>query len=541
MEGIRTLSRAMDTTATLIEPAIARVRELLAARNVEAAGPPEACADVLKPLASARLYLDLFRPPVYETCDPAAWLNGHAERLENDRCVIVTNAVPSCVCDPAQAWACLVTLLDGVQLYEDAVLLAEMFEEDGIPRITLALDGPGAFPERLRVGGDLPVTFETLCECWTVATRGGRIRRTPSGLELRMQGMREPGPSDESLGPLVEQVSKLNRAIKEYQAAQDSRAETGELWTGACAQAEACLALLDGPAQPGPADFLRTIRDAVSLNTPEAAERAIAVDVFAEREIPPVVVTRPALARAWYGAVQHAFMVLPRGGRLAFMADYDARARQVATMIEMEGTQCAAGETVYLASIRRGVQELHGGTVECLAEKNGMLLTLTIPDRVGEALDAWLPGWERFLTESQQMLRVLKSGSQPLPEEFLLGGILENELERWLMPLLTEPAVVNVVHDGVASLEGLPGASSERLAKALSQIKRGKPKKEIVRPPYAGELLWAFRGPGRAREALRLEPLDDDALRDLCAGLIQPSVEHARCLRHIARLAGERP
>ena len=120
-----------------------------------------------------------------------------------------------------------------------------------------------------------------------------------------------------------------------------------------------------------------------------------------------------------------------------------------------------------------------------------MLLTLTIPDRAGEALDAWLPGWERFLTESQQMLRVLKSGSQPLPEEFLLGGILENELERWLMPLLTEPAVVNVVHDGVASLEGLPGASSERLAKALSQIKRGKPKKEIVRPPYAGELLWA--------------------------------------------------
>ena len=539
MEGIRTLSRAMDTTATLIEPAIARVRELLAARSLEAAGPSEACADVLKPLASARLYLDLFRPPVYETCDPAAWLNGHAERLENDRCVIVTNAVPSCVCDPAQAWACLVTLLDGVQLYEDAVLLAEMFEEDGIPRITLALDGPGAFPERLRVGGDLPVTFETLCERWTVATRGGRIRRTPSGLELRMQGMREPGPSDESLGPLVEHVSKLNRAIKECQAAQDSRAETGELWTGACAQAEACLALLDGPAQPGPADFLRTIRDAVSLNTPEAAERAIAVDVFAEREIPPVVVTRPALARAWYGAVQHAFMVLPRGGRLAFMADYDARAPS-RHHDRNGGHPMRRGRTVYLASIRRGVQNFTGnGRMPCREERHAAHPDHSRPR--GEALDAWLPGWERFLTESQQMLRVLKSGSQPLPEEFLLGGILENELERWLMPLLTEPAVVNVVHDGVASLEGLPGASSERLAKALSQIKRGKPKKEIVRPPYAGELLWAFRGHGRAREALRLEPLDDDALRDLCAGLIQPSVEHARCLRHIARLAGKRP
>ncbi len=528
----------MHTTATIIEPAIARVRESLAARSVDPSSTPEDCADVLRPLASARLYLDIFRPPVYETCDPAAWLKAHAEHLENDRCAMVTDAVPSCVCDPAQAWACLSTLLDGVQLYEDAVLLAELFEEEGIPRITLTLDGPGAFPERLRVGGDLPVTFETLCERWTVATRGGRIRRTPSGLELRMQGMREPEVSDESLVPLVECVSKLGRAIKACQAAQDSGPQAAPVWTGGLAQAEACLSLLDGPARPGPADVLRSIRNVVSLNTSEAGERAIAVDVFAEREIPPILMTRPVLARVWQGAVQHAFMILPRGGRVAFMVDYDADARQVSSLIEMEGTQCAAGETVYLASIRRGIQEFHGGTVECLAEKNGMLLTLTIPDRVGEALDAWLPGWERFSEQSRQMLRVLKSGSQPLPEEFLLGGILENELERWLMPLLIEPAVVNLAHDGMASLEGLPGASAERLEKSLSQIKRGKPKKEIVRPPYAGELLWAFRTPGRARNALRLDALDDEALRELCVCLIQPSVDHARCLRHIARAAG---
>ncbi|HPK00622.1 MAG TPA: hypothetical protein PKW60_14145 [Candidatus Hydrogenedentes bacterium] len=489
------------------------------------------------PLASARLYLDIFRPPVYETCDPEAWLKAYAGALEDDRCSLHLQAVSSCVCDPAQAWACLSTLTSGVELHEDAVLLVELFEEEDIPRIALTLDGPGTFPARFRVGGDLPIPFETLCERWTVATRGGRIRRTPAGLDLRLRGLREPETSDESLAPFVDCVSKLNRSIMECLAAQDGGPKDAVPWPSALGQAEDCLALLDGSMPTGSADFVRTIRDAVAAEADVTSEQALEVDVFAERELPPLMITRPALFRAWESTVQHALMSLPRGGRLAFMVDYDANARSVSTLIELEGTQYIPGETVYLASIRRGVVELHEGTVECSAELNGMLITVTIPDRVGKTLDSWLPGWERFSEQSRQMLRLLKSGDSPLPEEFLLGGILENELERWLLPLLTEPVMVNLAHDGVESLDGLPGASKERLDKALSQIRRGKPKKEIARPPYAGELLWAFRAPLHARNALRLNTLDDGELRELCLELLQPSVDSARCLRFIAHAA----
>ena len=534
---MRTLGPVMNETATLIEPAVACVRERLATRCAGLSGASTDCADLLEPLASARLYLDILRPPVYETCDPEAWLKAQAGFLETDRCSLRLHAVSSCVCDPAQTWACLSTLAAGVQLHEDAVLLAELFEEEDIPRITLTLDGPGAFPARFRVGGDLPISFETLCERWTVATRGGRIYRTPSGLELRLRGLREPASSDESLAPLVDCVSKLNRAVMECLAVQDSHPKEAAPWPSALAQAEDCLALLDGPMPTGSADFVRTIRDAVAAGADEAAELALGVDVFAEQELPPLVITRPALFRVWRSTVQHTLMCLPHGGRLAFMVDYDASARSASTLIELEGARYLPGETVYLASIRRGVTELHEGAVECHAEPNGMLITVTIPDRVGRTLDSWLPGWERFSGQSRQMLRLLKSGDSPLPEEFLLGGILENELERWLLPLLTEPVLVNLAHDGVASLDGLPGASKKRLEKALTQIRRGKPKKEIARPPYAGDLLWAFRAPPQARNALRLNALDDDGLRALCLELLQPSVDSASCLRYIARVA----
>lgn len=525
----------MDTVAATIEPALAHVRELLAARIDEPANAQEDLDDVLNDLASVKLCLDIFRPPEYAACDPAEWLKEHASHIRNERCSVLLDAASPCVFDRAQAWACLSSLIHSVELFEDAVLVAELFEEDAVPRIALILDGPGSFPARLLIGGILPIAFETLCERWTVATRGGRLDRTPSGMELRLKGMREPGPSDEGVFRLAEDFSKLHSALRACGWVKEGGSRSDAALQDALDKVDAFLSLLDGDIRIEPADLRRTIDDAVSANAQEAAERSIAIEVFVERPIPPIAVVRRVLVRVWNAILQHAFRLCPRGGRVSFMADYDAPTRRVSIVIEVEGTQCETRDTVYLASVRRGVRDMHGGEAHAAAEKSGMLFTLLLPDRVGQTLDGWLPGWDGFSEQSQQMLRLLKSGGQTPPEDFLLGGILENELERWLMPLLTQPAVVNMVHEGLADVNGISGSSEARLEKVLSQIKRGKPKKEVVRPPYAGELLWAFRAPDQ-RKALRLDRIGDEALRDLCSSLVHLPVDHLRCLRHIARV-----
>lgn len=539
LKAMRTLNGAMDLLADTIEPALAYVRERLVAGRGNTARGDIDFDEVLVALTAVKLYLDIFRPPEYTACNPSEWLQSHGQEIGNERCSILGESTSPATVDPAQAWACVTTLIDNVALYEDAVLVAEVFEEEGVPRITLSLDGPGTFPARLLVGGLLPIEYETLCERWTVATRGGKIQRTPSGLDLRLKGMREPGASHEGTVVLVERWAKLRGEVKACIRAQDSSQDLERPLNAAMEVLEDFLGLVDGEIRIEPATIPATLKEAIAVHAREAAERSVGINEFVEREIPPIAVARRVIVRVWSAIVQHAFRVLPRGGRVSFIVDYDDQARRITVMIEIEGTQCVPRETLYLASIRRGIREVHGGEVEFTGEKNGVLMTLSLPDGVGETLDSWLPGWDRFSGQSRQMLRLLKGGGQTLPEEFLLGGILENELERWLLPLLTEPRVVNIVHDGVANLEGLQDGSLERLEKALNQIKRGKPKKEIVRPPYAGELLWVFREPERSRKALRLDRLDDAALRDLCSGLVQSPVDYVRCLRHVARVAEE--
>jgi hypothetical protein len=536
VEAIRTLKGAMNSIANIIEPAVSYVREQFMASK-DQAGPREVDLDeALSALTAVRFYLDIFRPPEYTSCNPGEWLKTHASEIRNERCSLLAESTSAAVVDPSQAWACLATLVDSVELYEDAILIVEVFEEDAVPRITLGLDGPGVFPARLLVGGLLPIEFETLCQRWTIATRGGKIQRTPSGMELRLKGMREPAASDESILPLVEAFAKVHAQVKACMRAQNGTRDSKVPVNKVIEDLDRFLAMLDGDVRIEPSDVPATVRTVVDSHGQEIAERSIAVNVFVEMEIPPIAVARGIMVRVWRGILQHAFQVLPRGGRVSFLVDYNQRARRVSVTIEMEGTQCESHETIYLASIRRGVREVHGGDVEFAAEKNGLLLRVLLPDRVAETLDAWLPGWDRFSEQSQQMLRLLKSGGPTPPEEFLLGGILENELERWLLPLLTEPAVVNIVHDSVGDVEGVAVASSERLEKVLTQIKRGKPKKEIVRPAYAGELLWAFRESERSRKALHLDQLDDESLRELCRGLVQSPVDYTRCLRYIARV-----
>jgi len=170
-----------------------------------------------------------------------------------------------------------------------------------------------------------------------------------------------------------------------------------------------------------------------------------------------------------------------------------------------------------------------------IAAESGMTWTVELPDSVGKVLDEWLPGWDALSSRSCQILRLLKSGGPAPPEEFLLGGVLEEELERWLMPRLTKPAVVNIAHELNLAEAALPGGSKDRLVKAITQIERGKPRKEIVKPAYAGEILWAFRGNERRRQAIGSGPLNDEELRMLCEGLVSRPPAYLRCLELIAK------
>lgn len=45
------------------------------------------------------------------------------------------------------------------------------------------------------------------------------------------------------------------------------------------------------------------------------------------------------------------------------------------------------------------------------------------------------------------MLRLLKSGAQAPPEDFILGGILEHELEARLLPRLSQPMAPRVARE----------------------------------------------------------------------------------------------
>ena len=195
----------------------------------------------------------------------------------------------------------------------------------------------------------------------------------------------------------------------------------------------------------------------------------------------------------------------------------------------------AVADSSHLSLLKRAIR-FHDGEIEVELDGGEATVTFTLGDSAGQTLDAWLPHWDTFGPESRKYLRLLKSGAQAPPEDFILGGILEQELENWLLPRLQNPATTHLVKDGTFRNDGLKGSIKERLQKALDQVGRGKPKKEICQPAYAGELLWAFRSDPRHRAALGTQVLTDDELEALCAGLLAKPVDARACLTRLAAL-----
>ena len=467
-------------------------------------------------LAACRGFLSLYAQPDYELYKPAEFLRSHAKSLfsARDR-VHIEPITDEQVGAPGLMLTCLRTLVEAAELEEDTVLCIEVFEEEErqrlAPRIGLGLDGPGRIPDRLLFEGFFGLSLEELGGVWTLATQGGRLDKTANGVLLRLTGMRMP---PDALPESSELLARLG-----WKPTEETLREA--------------LAYLDGDEQAEPGDVKAVLRSVLAECHEQLEDAGITVETLIDPDLPPLLMRRKRIACFFENVFAYALQVLPPHSAVVLMAEYDPKAREAGFIITLTTPDGELQATHHSASMRRAI-EGHQGSFSLAVASQEATVSATLADSIGKALDAWIPGWDAFSERSRQMLRLLKSGGPTPPEDFILGGVLEEELERWLLGRLASPAAVNIAHKLEADNSGLAGSNAERLKKALGQVTRGKPKKEICQPQYAGELFYAFRHDDRERYTLGTHVLDAEELRRLCEGLLaNPPARHA-CLTLLA-------
>jgi hypothetical protein len=381
------------------------------------------------------------------------------------------------------------------------------------------------------VGGFLEVPYDELALRWTAVTRGGRIDKTAYGLNLRLKGVRAVPESkaglDAHAATLQTVEERLHGLSKTF-----APAELRE----ALAAVESILKALEETERAGePANLCGLVQEVVSDMTPELQRAGITIDLWCDSAIPPIPLRRDRMRAFFVNALRWAATELLAGGSVSLLVDYDARGRLAGIVLALNGLRGPLKDRARVASLRRSVVEVHGGRLDLESTDTSATLTATLPDSIGRCLDEWIPGWDAFGDRSRQMLRVLKSGGPTPPEDFMLEGVLEDELERWLLPKLEAPAAVNLAHELTTDHPDLPGSSPERLEKALGQIRKRKPRKEVVRPAYAAEILWAYRDDARSRSAVGTENLELGQLRALCEALLKRPPDYVVALRLLAR------
>ncbi len=505
----------VDDAMASVEPVLSRVRERLRA------GGSDARSAAQEPLEACSAYLGLFCPPQYASFSPSALVRSRKVEIESDTRSFVVEAVHDCIGDVRQIWDCLRIVTRAAALGEDTSLVVEVCEEASAPIVALSFDGPGSFPSPLGVTDWLDMPLELLGARWTAATRGGRIDPIANGFVLRLTGQRMPPESYDAFVPAREAV----------QAA----CEQSDLH--AClAAVDAALAAMDGSGQTlQPGELATLISGVVKEYEPQLTAASIVCEPMLSGDIPPVLMVRDRLRAFFANAMRYTLRTLRSGGVLALMAEYDARKRAVEIVVTIDGKETLAVDECLPASMRRAMVDGHRGGFEISLEARSVTISAILPDPVGCELDTWMPGFDVFTERSRQVLRLLRSGGEGLPEVPLLAAVLEEELEAWLLPRLAEPAMSNIAHESAYDNRGLPGSSPERLKKALDQIKRGKPRKEIARPPYAAELLFAFRRTERERAALGAVNLSEDEMATFAQQLLANPPAPEACLRLIAR------
>lgn len=511
-----------------IEPALCDARTRLvqgtAANDMEAQ----------QALRAARDYLELHRETTPEEYDLHTVLRNALITFSSVESGC-DDAALRCRGDREQIGAAVRAAIQSVELDRDAALRLSVAFDADVPIARLELDGPGKIKDAWLMGGHVRITWDHLEPCWTRATRGGRIDRRPGVIDLRLSGIRVIPECTPPPREVIDTVRTAERSIRVAtgEASQNPAVER-KTATEALNDVLRLIDSTDGRG-PVPADMAVILTEVVQSHTEELARHAIACECDTSSEAPPIIVHRSRIRSAFANLLTHATESLSRGGTVSIMFAYSVPLRHVEVLMDISGTQYDRSSSRLLASVRRAVEESHAGRLDVSYHDSGMTATIIIPDPVGRDLDEWIPGFENFSSRSRQMLRLLKSGGPTPPEAFLLGGVLEEELERLLLPRLSVAPATNLAHDLRAVSTGLTGSSTERLEKALGQIRKGKPKKEICKPPYAGEIFWAFRTDARHRAAVGIGALDDASLQAFCTELLKSPPGFDTCLRMLAR------
>ena len=486
------------------EPAVAIARQRLADGDI--AGAHDA-------LRSALDALRLLGPAYPEPQPISEALKPMERQMRSDQVQFNWQGNATCRIDADAVAATLRTAIDNADLSGDAVLLVEIDAEADPPLVDLVFDGPGSIPDTWFVGGIVPVPLEEVRLHWTRHTRGGRLDRTPNGAAFKLTGQREPNPNPIEREAMLAAVVEAERALR-LAATDGSDADQKVI--------PHVLDTIDGesPARE-PADVRALLR---------GFDDASRIELQCSESLPPIAIRRDRVAASLQRLGDLARPRLDAGAKAAIIVEYNV----VDCAMEMECTFPRAGHDLAwqaaCTALERVVEELHQGTALTDVTEDECNVSVTIPDTIGSALNDWIPGFDALAERSVQMLRLLKSGGQAPPEDLILGGILESELERWLIPTLEASPGVNVAHE----LE--KGKNPPRLSKALGQIRKGKPKKEICAPPYAAEILSAYRGNERGRRALGLDALETNEIDALLDGLTSEPLEYVSCLRLLVKI-----
>jgi hypothetical protein len=488
-----------------VEPAVAIAQQRLANGDIVGAH------DAMRSALDAHRILGPANPepkPISEALKSLDW------QLSSDRVQFNWQGNATCRIDADAVAATLRTAINNAELSGDAVLLVEIDGDADPPLVDLVFDGPGSIPDTWFVGGMVPVPLEEVKLHWTRHTRGGRLDRTPNGMALKLVGQREPNPNPTEQEAMLAAVVEAERVLR--LAASDKTSADQNI-------VQRVLDAIDDewPACE-PSDVRALLRGLIDDDH--------RIELQCAESLPPIALRRDRIAESLQRLRDLAQPRLDAGAGATIIVEYNA----VDCAMEMECSFPRAGNDLAwqaaCTALERVVDDLHQGTALTEVTEDECNISLTIPDTIGTALNEWIPGFDVLSERSVQMLRLLKSGGQAPPEDLILGGILESELERWLIARLEASPGVNVAHE----LE--KGKNPPRLAKALGQIRKGKPKKEICAPPYAAEIIAAYRSDDRGRRALGLDVLETVEIDALLTGLTSEPLEYVTCLRLLAKI-----
>lgn len=497
-----------------IAPVIARIEALCAfARECLEQNRP---ADARKALDAGRATLALYAPPNYIRFSPPDDLGPRMQSLASETCTVDIQPAPVCWGDLENIWTCIQSLLQAAILEADAVLQVEIFDDQTSPCIAVSIDGPGRFPLVIPSAGFIPLSQEAWGGQWTLASRNGRIDTLPNGFLLRLTGQRmapEPCPD------VVPYIEAIDAALA----------------AGSIAALDQALLAMEGesPARE-PVGIKAVWTETADIVQQDFLSRGIAIETLIDPSIPPLQLNRRCLRACFLHFLHWAEDAIPSAGSITFMADYQPASRTVNLALSFNGSRLSPLPAYHASALRLLAAQRLGGTIQIDRATDTAQVDIALSDETGRILDQWMPGFDRFAEPARQMLRLLKSGAPAPPEEFLLGGILESELIRWLMPKLTPATVAHLAHELPDTEPDLPQGAAPRRKKALEQIRRGKPRKEILDPSHAAEILWAIRKHERMLRAMSLEKIPAAALEELAQKLRLGAAHYLTCLRLLA-------